>query len=260
MDIIKKVEIRRIKNDEVQYIEDFIVAEYPLTIFLNEIEIITLLATPKSLKELSVGFLISEGFIDNMDEIENIKFYEDKGLMYINTINDKDLRLKLKGKRTITSGCGKGTSFYNVLDTFKEYKIDDNFQISKDAIISIAKDFNGISETFQLTGGVHCVGICSKENIIWYEDDIGRHNALDKILGKCHIEGIDFKDKFIITTGRISSEILIKAAKRGISLVVSRSAPTEMSVALSKELGICLVGFVRGDKMNIYSNFSKVLL
>lgn len=260
MDVTKWTTIKKIKSNEIQWIEDMVVIEYPLTIFLNDIELITLLATPRSLKELAVGFLLSEGFIDGMDEIESIKLYENEGCIYVNSIKDKDIRIRLKGKRTITSGCGKGTSFYNVLDTFKDNKVQSHTTIKKEVIINLTREFNSISELFQETGGVHCVALCDDNNIVFFEEDIGRHNALDKVFGRGHMEKMDFRDKFILTTGRVSSEILIKAAKRQIFLVASRSAPTQLSVDLAKELGICLIGFVRGDKMNIYSSFDRVII
>lgn len=260
MDVVKEIRINKIKGRDVESIDDLVVTEYPLTIFLNEIELITLLASPMSLKELAVGFLISESFIDDIDEIESIQLYENEGCIYISTSTEKDLRIKLKGKRTITSGCGKGTSFYSVLDTFKDNKVNTDIKITSEAIIKMAREFNHLSELFQKTGGVHCVALCNSDEILYYEEDIGRHNALDKVFGRGHLDSVDFTDKFILTTGRISSEILIKAAKRNIFLVASRSAPTELSIKLAKEIGVCVVGFIRGEKMNIYSNFDSIII
>ena len=260
MDVVKVVEIKKIKQDRVEVKEDLVVEEYPLTIFINNQETITLLITPKSIKELTVGFLISEGFFNDIHEISDISLMEDKGCIYITSSRDMDLRTKLHGKRLLTTGCGKGTSFYNVLDTFNKNKIVKGMEIEAQTVIQLTREFNEISELFQQTGGVHCVGLSDGERILWYEEDIGRHNALDKVLGKGHLCGMDFKDKILLTTGRISSEILIKAAKRRIPIIISRSAPTKMAIDLAKEMGICIVGFVRGEKMNIYSSFPSIVI
>lgn len=259
MDSIKRVNIVRIKGDEAKEEEDVVIKEHPFTIFINDEEVITLLCSPASLKELMVGFLFSEGFLTSLQDIDRISIDEDKGLGYIYLKNINQFNEKLRGKRTITSGCGKGTLFYNVLDSFKSKKIEKPLAIEVDRIKELIREFNKKSELFLNTGGVHSCALCSKDDIILFEEDIGRHNALDKIFGKALLEGIETKDKIILTSGRISSEILIKSAKRQVPVIVSRSAPTSLSVDLAEELGITLIGFARGQKMNIYTNFPSLI-
>lgn len=207
------------------------------------------------MEELTIGFLYSEGFIDEISTIENINIDEEKGIAYVYIKERKSLSEKLQGKRTITSGCGKGTLFYNVLDSFKSKKIEKPLDIKIEEIKSLVKEFNFKSELFLSTGGVHSCALCSKSGILIFEEDIGRHNALDKILGRAFMDGIDLSDKLVLTSGRISSEMLIKVAKRGIPAIISRAAPTSLSVELARELNITVVGFARGEKMNIYSSF-----
>lgn len=259
MDSIKRVNIVRIKGDEAKEEEDVVIKEHPFTIFINDEEVITLLCSPASLKELMVGFLFSEGFLTSLQDIDRISIDEDKGLGYIYLKNINQFNEKLRGKRTITSGCGKGTLFYNVLDSFKSKKIEKPLAIEVDRIKELIREFNKKSELFLNTGGVHSCALCSKDDIILFEEDIGRHNALDKIFGKALLEGIETKDKIILTSGRISSEILIKSTKRQVPVIVSRSAPTSLSVDLAEELGITLIGFARGQKMNIYTNFPSLI-
>ncbi|SHK19298.1 formate dehydrogenase accessory sulfurtransferase FdhD [Tepidibacter formicigenes] len=258
MDNVKNLEISRYKRKEINKEEDIVVVEYPFTIFLNDKEFVTLLCSPKSLEYLAVGFLASEGVINSNKDIDRVIVDEEKGYGYIYTKNKDLLTEKLYGKRTITSGCGKGTLFYNVLDSFKSKKIENKTSVNPDKILSLIKNFNKKSELFLQTGGVHSCGLCNSEKIILFEEDIGRHNALDKILGKCLIDDIKLKDKIILISGRISSEILIKIAKRKIPVVVSRSAPTDLAVNIARELNITLIGFARGEKMNIYSNFPSL--
>ena len=259
MDDIKKVNIIKIEQDQILRKEDIVVIEYPLTIFLNDEEIITLLCSPNSLKYLVLGFLYSEGFITCFSDIKNLRIDSDKGIAYVYLHEINKFSKKFRGKRTITSGCGKGTVFYNVLDSFKSKKIEKEFPIKIDSIKTLIKEFNRKSELFINTGGVHSCALCSMEDILIFEEDIGRHNALDKVFGKALLEDMDTTDKIILTSGRISSEILIKAAKRQIPVIVSRSAPTSLSVEIANELNITLVGFARGQKMNIYSNFPSLI-
>lgn len=257
MRAIENIDIIKVWRDEITNEEDLLIKEYPFTIFLNDQEIITLLCSPRSLRELSLGFLYSEGLIDDISNVENVRIDDEKGLAYVDVTKRKSLAEKLQGKRTITSGCGKGTTFYNVLDSFQSHKIEKPLDITTQEVINLIKQFNHKSELFLQTGGVHSCALCSKEDILTFEEDIGRHNALDKIFGRAFIDNMDLSDKIVLTSGRISSEMLIKAAKRGIPIIVSRSAPTSLSVKLARELNITVVGFARGEKMNIYSNFSS---
>lgn len=255
MDTTKDIDILRVKGEDITKEEDILIIEYPFTIFLDDNEIITLLCSPKSLKELTIGFLYSEGFIDNVSNIKDISIDEENGIAYVYLWERKSLTEKLQGKRTITSGCGKGTLFYNVLDSFKSKKIEKPLNIKVEEIKTLIKEFNFKSELFLNTGGVHSCALCSKTGILIFEEDIGRHNALDKILGKAFIDNMELSDKIVLVSGRISSEMLIKVAKRGIPVIISRAAPTSLSVELARELNIMIVGFARGEKMNIYSSF-----
>lgn len=254
MEYIKDYRILRINRENRNFEEDSIVVEYPFTIFIDDEEIITLLCTPKSLKELTLGFLYSEGFINGMEVVNKVQIDEEKGRAYVELNERNTFNEKFQGKRTITSGCGKGTVFYNVIDSFKSKKISTPIELNVDKIKEFMRDFNKRSELFLSTGGVHSCGLYDTNGMITFEEDIGRHNALDKILGKALYEGIELKDKMVLTSGRISSEMLIKVAKREISTIISRSAPTTLSIDIAKELNVNLVGFVRGEKMNIYTN------
>lgn len=259
MDDTKKYKILRLNGEDNQNDTDIIVVEYPFTIFINDEEFVTLLCSPSSLKYLAIGFLHSEGIINKKEDVANITVDEDNGHAYVYTKSKNILAEKLYGKRTITTGCGKGTIFYNVMDSFKSKSVKKNISVKKENIIKLISEFNKKSELFVSTGGVHSCALCQEDKIILFEEDIGRHNALDKILGRALLEDVDLKDKMILTSGRISSEILIKVAKRQIPILVSRSAPTSLAVDIARELNIILIGFARGKKMNIYSNFPSLM-
>lgn len=258
MESTKKYNILKINGENKNMVEDIVVLEYPFTIFIDDEEIITLLCSPKSLKYLAIGFLYSEGFIEDYSVIDNIRIDEDEGRAYIRLKVGKTINEKLQRKRTIASSGGKGTAFYNVLDFLKSRKIVEPLNISIYETKKLMEIFSKSSDLFYATGGVHACAICNNNSIIYFEEDIGRHNALDKVLGKALVENMDLKDKLVLISGRISSEMLIKAVKRGITVIVSKSAPTSLAVHMARELNIVLIGFVRGEKMNIYSSFSSL--
>ena len=252
----KKYLITRIKSQNVNEVEDSVIVEYPLTIYIDQEEFITLLCSPKSLKCLAVGFLYSEGIIESKDDIEDVVVYEEKNIACVHLKNKRKLLEKQNKKRTVTSGCGKGSTFNDVLGSIK--KITEPITLKKEEVFSLSNEFGKKSDLFLTTGGVHSCAICKNDEIIMFEEDIARHNALDKILGRAFLEGINLDDKIILTSGRISSEILIKIAKREIPVIISRSAPTDLAVEMAGRLNILLIGFARGERMNLYSNFDKV--
>lgn len=255
---IKTYDIIKMRGNDITEVEDDVINEYPFTIYINDNEFITLLCSPKSLKYLAMGFLYSEGIISSKRDIKNIRIDNDKGLAYVYVDNNNILGQKLSGKRTVTTGCGKGTIFYNVMDSFKSKKIEGKTNIDVEVISGLINNFNKNSELFLKTGGVHSCALCNNDEFLYFEEDIGRHNALDKILGRALFDEIPLDDKIVLTSGRISSEIIIKIAKRGIPVVVSRSAPTSLAIEIARKLNITLIGFARGKKMNIYSNFPSL--
>lgn len=256
----KQVTINRVKNGIMEMLEDNIITEYPLTIFLNNDEFITLLCSPYGLNYLAVGFLVSEGIIKDKGEIEKIIIDEDKGHAYIDTKDKTLFAEKLYGKRTITTGCGKGTIFYNVLDSLGTKKIKNDLNIKADKILDFSKKLNQDSKLFLETGGVHSCALCDHNNIILFHEDVGRHNALDKIIGEALLKNIKLDDKLLISSGRISSEMIIKTTKNSIPIIVSRSAPTDLSVNIAKQFNVTLIGFARGNRMNIYNGENRILI
>lgn len=261
MERTKKIKIEQIKDGIMEEMEDQVVMEYPLTVYLNDEEFITLLCSPNSpenLKYLALGFLISEGMIVNKNDVGKITVEEETGHIHIQLNNKIDLKQKLYGKRTVTTGCGKGTVFYNVLDSLGSKKIKGDIQYDYQHILNLSKELNQQSGLFKETGGVHFCALCDQEKVLFFHEDIGRHNALDKIIGEAFAKEVDVKDKILVTSGRLSSEMIIKAAKKAIPVIVSRSAPTELSVTIAKDLDITLIGFARGNRMNIYHGSKRV--
>ncbi len=263
MELTKSRNIYRYDNGNLEQQKDLVVKEYPLTIFLNDEELVTLLCSPSSISFLAIGFLMSEGLIKNKSDIKKIVVNEENGIVHVDTYNSSSLSRQLFSKRIITTGCGKGSMFYNGMDSLNCKKVSISTKFNSSDIIDLVKNFNKKSQLFIDTGGVHsaCLGECgeSGSQILAFHEDVGRHNAIDKIIGEAVMTDIALEDKMIITSGRISSEMLIKSAKRGISLIVSRSAPTDLALDIAEHLNITIAGFVRGQRMNIYTAHERII-
>lgn len=240
-------------------IDDRVVIEAPVTIYLNGEELVTLLCTPEKIDRLALGFIRSEGLLATFDDLSSIRVREEEGLVEVELKNRSDLAEKLYGKRTVTSGCGKGTIFFNVLDSLRSKPLTGKMQLTADTIHSLMNDLQQKADLFRMTGGVHSAALADSEKVIFFYEDIGRHNAIDKIIGECLLGSVSTDDKIIVTSGRLSSEVLLKAAKLKIQLLISRAAPTSLSIELAETLNITLVGFVRGKRMNIYSHNWRVI-
>lgn len=251
--------IQRLTKEGKEDTEDTVIKELALTIILNNQELITLLCSPKNLKYLAIGFLFSEGILKNKDEIKKIIVDDQRGVVRVETEEDKEVAKELLFKRIITSGCGRGAFFYHVADALGQVKVESQITISALEVFCLMKEFQHRSQIYRATGGVHSAALCDTKNILVFNEDIGRHNAIDKIFGECILRGIPTDDHIIITSGRISSEILLKVSKRNIPILISKSAPTNLGVKLANDLGVTLVGFVRGQRMNIYTNGWRII-
>jgi len=161
-------------------------------------------------------------------------------------------------KRLIASACGGAATFYSAAD-IDTLKIESAMKISPDEVFILAKEFQHSSQLYLATHGVHSAALADRKDILVFSEDIGRHNAIDKIFGKCLLENITTNDRIMISSGRISSEILHKVAKRGIPIIISISVPTSLGLKIADKLGITLIGSVRGKKMNVYTNDWRVV-
>lgn len=259
MKFTRKIILTRIDKEKIEETSDIVVCEYPLTIYLNGEEIATLLCLPKSLDYLTFGFLFSEGMIKHISDIKSVKIDEEKGKAFINIEKDEGSFPYLKRKKSVTTGSSGGTIFNNICDCVQCKPLDNNIQIHYKKILSLMNNFTSKSEVFQDTGGVHSAALSNGDEMLIFHEDVGRHNALDKVIGEAFIKEVDYKDKIALTSGRISSEMLMKVAKRNISILVSRSAPMDLALKIGKEINMTIIGFVRGQRMNIYSGKERII-
>jgi FdhD protein len=256
-DRVETISILRVTDEDSREMEDSVVREFPLTVMLNDQELVTLLCSPAEQKNLAVGFLFSEGFLTSRDEIKRVTLNEGTGVVRVETRGGDEVARELLFNRLITSGCGRGASFYNAADIAAD-RVTSELTVSAAAILSLTREFQHQSETYRATGGVHSAALCDTDSILVFSEDIGRHNAIDKVFGKCILEDIRTDDRIVVTSGRISSEILLKVAKRNVPILVSKSAPTNLGVRMADDLGITLVGFVRGKRVNVYTHTARV--
>lgn len=254
----EKLSILKITEESSERIEDVVVRETPLTIILNNQELVTLLCTPKNQDYLAIGFLASEGLLESKADIKQLAVDEVRGIVRVETTEEKTMANELLFKRLITSGCGRGASFYTAADVQNRTKIESKTEITGDEVASLVRDFQHHSELYRSTGGVHSAALCDTKSILVFNEDIGRHNAVDKIFGECLMKGIPTEGRIIVTSGRISSEILLKVARGNIPIIISKSAPTDLGVKMANELGITLLGFARGKRVNVYTNDWRV--
>jgi FdhD protein len=257
--LTKDVEVLRISKDHSRQTRVAVVREIPLTIFLNDQEIVTLLCTGAHVESLAVGFLKSEGLLQQRKHLKEVVVAEDRQAVQVYTSERSELAGQLFGKRTLTSGCGKGTIFYNVLDSLQSKPLENQLSIKAEQVRKLMTDLHKRSELYRLSRGVHNCGLASTKKILIFRSDIGRHNAVDMILGECFLDEIKTDDKILVTTGRITSEILIKAAKMQIPMLISRSAATSLSLELAHTLNMTLIGYVRGGSILAYTGEENLI-
>jgi len=250
--------VRIWRGDSLHGAETPVVREIPVTLRLNGREIITLLASDDALDYLAAGFLKAEGFVARREDIVAIRVDSTTGTVDVEATGVDPLVERLLERRSVTSGCGKGTTFTHALDALQARQAPAGPRVSIGQVRQLVRDLLRGSDLYRQAGGVHSAALATTEAIVIFRDDIGRHNAVDKIHGECLLREIAVDDKVLLTTGRISSEILVKAAKLGVAILVSRSSPTDLALELAGRTGMTVIGRVRGGGLTIYTGEQRV--
>ncbi len=261
MNSFEKIRIIEYRDGSFSETEDNVTSEKKLKILLNNKEVLSLLCTPTMIRELVVGFVLSEGLIkdNNPGELQQEWCAERIEILW----KDREIEVRLPmdlpdSAAALTSGCGKGLTFISDISEEDLPVFSNGLRVKIESVFGLYREFQKRSELFKTTGGVHSAALCNEDEIIVFADDIGRHNAVDKIIGYAFLENIPLGDKILLLSGRLSSEITIKTIKSGIPILVSRAAPTDMSVNIARISNITLIGFLRGQRMNIYSGYERV--
>lgn len=237
---------------------DVVVRETAITLYLNNTELVTLVCSPTNLRELCYGFLFAEGIITKTGDVTGFSTSTSDGLVWIETREPATAGNNFL-KRHVASCCGRTrASFYFVNDTSIS-PVNSDIRISPAAINALTGEVERRSMLFAATGGAHGAALSDGNDILAFFEDVGRHNTLDKLAGWCLLQGIPARDKILFFTGRVSSEIAIKTARMGVPVIVSRSAPTDLGLELAGQLGVTVVGFARGNRMNVYTRCDRVI-
>ena len=234
-----------------------VIQESSLTIFLNNQEIVTLMCILDHPKYLALGYLLNQNMIKKLDEIKNISFEKELNLIVVRTKNKTNFEKILKKKIT-TSGCAQGTIFGNIYDEIIKKKITSKIKIKHEWIYEISKKINHTPSLYLEAGAVHGCVILKKNKPLIYMEDVGRHNAVDKIAGYMFLNNIKPSDKIFYTTGRLTSEMIIKTVKMDIPILISRSGFTSWGVELAKKTNITLIGRAKGKKYIVLSGHNRV--
>lgn len=247
------IPILKVSGDRIEGAVDEVASELPVRLVLNGIPLVTLLCTPTELEELAIGFLLTEGLLSERRSIRSISAGDREPAVRIDLAGLPDDWERLFERRTISSGCGKGVTFTNYDRTRDRRLPAAGPGLAIGTIRALLEQFRSISALYLETGGVHSAALSDGRDILFFSEDVGRHNAVDKLIGKAFLKGVDTGGKVLLTSGRVTSEIVTKAGRNRLPILISRAAPSCMAVNYAEDMGITVIGFARGDRMNIYT-------
>jgi FdhD protein len=257
-----KIEKINLSTKTSKKVADYVAEEKPLHLFLNTTYWATILCSPSNLKEMSVGHLLSEGILKSIAEIEEVNLKETEGSCYVKLkaeVNaDERLSLSRLHQRVVTSACGDQSTYQYKR---KPAKVTSNLKVKAKVVFNSVNQMNFKAEVFRQTGGVHAAAIYTADgSMVALAEDVGRHNAVDKVIGMAALKQTLFGECFLTSTGRLSGDIVFKASKVGLPIVASLGAALDSGVAMAEAANLTLAGFVRGKRMNIYTCDERILL
>lgn len=280
MDPILDLDYLEFDGDTATAVRRPVIAETPWALFINGHEWLTFMCSPVGLHHLALGFMLSEGLIAGLDDVWKLKVHLDDDRVYMlfpeaglngelrmqgceEAVGSIDVRLKgappaRKERRILTSGCGGGVTFDDLSGDRPPLQSD--LQVTPAQITALMRALNEAAGLYRTSRGVHTSALACGEELLLVAEDVGRHNTLDKLRGAALLQGIATRDRILVSSGRISSEMITKARKMEAPVVVSRTSPTVMSIRLAQAWNITLIGYVRGGRMRIYHGAGRVLL
>ncbi len=257
--VISRLPIRRFaRTGRSESLMDSVVRETRVELVLNDEALLALMCLPWQVEELAIGFLYTEGILPQLSELCTIHFDAEAGVVSCSGRFDPDAVAMIRRRWAYGTGCGGGGSARDFDHLAARRPTVTDLHVAPAQLASLARRFQRVGGLYRQTGGVHACALATPEKIELFAEDIGRHNAFDKVAGLALRAGITFDDKIGLTTGRITFEIVSKAVAVGLGILASSSAPTDLAVALAKRFALTLVGFLRGERMNIYSGHAKI--
>ena len=234
-----------------------VVEERPLTIFLNRREIVTAMTIGDHPKYLALGFLKNQGMLSGNDEVTGVDYDEDIETIIVRTAQETDYEDKL-ARKTRTSGCAVGTVFGDMMEGLEGLSLPPA-PLKTSWLYALSQKINRTPSLYLTAGAIHGTVLCQQDRPLVYMEDVGRHNAVDKVAGWMLTEGVDGSDKILYTTGRLTSEMVIKTAQMGIPALVSRSGFTAWGVEIAREVGLTLIGRMRGQRFTCLSGEDRLI-
>jgi len=235
-----------------------VVTEKPLTVFLNGQEIVTLMTIGDEPELLAVGFLLNQNMLRLGDKISDIEYEDDLDVVVVRTDRETDFEKVLK-KKTITSGCAQGTVFGDLMDKLSSISLSSSDRLRTSWLYELSKKINNTPSLYLEAGAIHGCVLCKQNHPLIYMEDVGRHNAIDKIAGYMFLNNIEPIDKIFYTTGRLTSEMVIKTVQMRVPILVSRSGFTAWGVELAREAGLTLVGRAKGRRFIALSGTERII-
>jgi FdhD protein len=246
------------RDQDGKEIETSVVTERPLTLFLNGQEIVTMMTIGDHPDLLAVGYLFNQNMVRADDVITAIEHDDDLDVVVVRTQRETDYEEKLK-KKVQTSGCAQGTIFGDLMEQFEDVKLNADARVRTSWLYELQKKINTAPSLYLKAGAIHGCVLCAKDQPLIYVEDVGRHNAVDKIAGYMLLNNIAPHDKSFYTTGRLTSEMIIKTVKMGIPVLLSRSGFTAWGVDLAKQAGLTLIGRMRGKRFVVLAGEERVI-
>ncbi|WP_394358477.1 formate dehydrogenase accessory sulfurtransferase FdhD [Halocynthiibacter halioticoli] len=238
-------------------VEIAVVEERPLTIYLNSQEIVTAMTIGDYPEYLALGFLRNQGMLQREDVVTKVDYDDDLEVVVVRTERKTDYEEKLR-KKTRTSGCAVGTVFGDMMEGLDQIRLPET-PVKTSWLYALAETINRMPSLYLAAGAIHGTVLCHEDKPLVYMEDVGRHNAVDKIAGWMFAEGADPADKIMYTTGRLTSEMVIKCAQMGIPTLVSRSGFTAWGVEIANTLGLTLIGRMRGQRFVCLSGENRLI-
>ncbi|MGB0575480.1 MAG: formate dehydrogenase accessory sulfurtransferase FdhD [Alphaproteobacteria bacterium] len=238
-------------------VDTTVTVERPLTLFLNDQEIVTMMTIADYPDCLAVGFLLNQNMLQHDDVVTDIDYDAEIETVVVRTERETDYEQKLK-KKTRTSGCAVGTVFGDVMEKFEEIELDPSAELRTSWLYALSKKINTTPSLYLEAGAIHGCVLCEQETPLIYMEDVGRHNAVDKIAGYMFLNNIKPAGKMFYTTGRLTSEMVIKAVQMEIPILISRSGFTAWGVDLARQANLTLIGRARGKRFIALAGESRI--
>ena len=234
-----------------------VVNEKPITLFLNRQEIVTSMTLGDWVPELAVGYFLNQNMLQRDDKITGIDVDDDLGVVIVRTSHETDFEAKMK-RKIRTSGCAEGTAYGDMMERFDDIALDKSAQFKASWLIELSKAINTVPSLYLSAGAIHGCVLCQQNRPLVYMEDIGRHNAVDKIAGWMFLNQTTPHDKVFYTTGRLTTEMVIKTVQMQIPVLVSRSGFTAAAVDLAREAGLTLIGRAKGKRFIALSGIERI--